>query len=330
MVVSDRDGPFDPPDGQSPTNRFKTTDKGPACHPPGQPRRRKRRKRYSYKTRTRIIEHPQPDTLKMYARKPWKEKSEDPEVQEKESTSTSSTHKKKERNINTVDALGKYDLVSAMQYEHPIATLKVGTLKANVTRVLASQENEIGPIPNFEPVVPSPELEPRIRRCLQDVVRLASQTKRICQRAIAVYLERLSTTGVSVEDRKVLDKLCPRISDKDLSGEEPLNEPTVPADEDDKTAAFVKSLLICIYNKTPATGAGSSIIAHFVERVKDVLPPMRDPGLIREQQPYPVSTVLRSTASELAASLRTHFKRGSKELVEKVTNSHTSQRVRRT
>ncbi|KAK3810385.1 MAG: hypothetical protein J3Q66DRAFT_405139 [Benniella sp.] len=88
------DGPFDPPDGQSPTNKFKTTDKGPACHPPGQPRRRKRRKRYSFKTRTRIIEHPQPDTLKMYARKPLKEKSENPELQKEEPTS-SSTHKKR-------------------------------------------------------------------------------------------------------------------------------------------------------------------------------------------------------------------------------------------
>ncbi|KAK3821335.1 MAG: hypothetical protein J3Q66DRAFT_426414 [Benniella sp.] len=263
-INKQRDCPFDPPNGQSPTNKFKTTDKGPACHPPGQPRRRKRRKRYSFKTRTRLIEHPQPDTLKI--------------------------------------ALGKYDLVNAMVYEHPIATLKVGTVKANVTRVLASQENEIGPIPNFEPVVPLPGLEPRIRRCLQDVVRLASQTKRICQRAIAVYLERLSTTGVSSDDRKVLDKLCPRISDKVVSEKEPLNEPTGPADEEDKTAAFMLSPLICIYNKRPATGADSSIIAHFVDR----------------QQPYPAGTVLRSTASELAASLRTHFKRGSKELVEKI------------
>ncbi|KAF9354125.1 hypothetical protein BGX34_011191, partial [Mortierella sp. NVP85] len=183
-----------------------------------------------------------------------------------------------------------------MAYERPIATLKIGTVKANGIRVLASRENEIGPIPNFEPVVPLPELGPRIRRCLQDVVRLASQTKRICQRAIAVYLERLSTAGVSADDKKVLDKLYPRISDKDVSGEEePLNGPAVPADEEDKTATFIKSLLICIYNKRPATGAGSSVVSHLLK-----------------------GTVLRPTVSGLAASLRAHFKRGSKELVGKI------------
>ncbi|KAF9946316.1 hypothetical protein BGZ65_009849, partial [Modicella reniformis] len=61
---------------------------------------------------------------------------------------------------------------------------------------------------------------PNIRNGLQDVVRRASQRKRIRQRAITLYMERISDTVVDENDRKVLDKLCPRVSDKDVPDEE--------------------------------------------------------------------------------------------------------------
>ncbi|KAF9943910.1 hypothetical protein BGZ65_013029, partial [Modicella reniformis] len=120
---------------------------------------------------------------------------------------------------------------------------------------------EISPTPNAVPVPPLINLQPNIRNCL------ASQTTRICQRAIAVYLERLSVTGVDENDRKVLDKLCPRISDKDVPDEDDDDDTTAElADRNGKkeSNAFLIALLNCIYNRRPSTGSGSLIIAHFM------------------------------------------------------------------
>ncbi|KAF9964422.1 hypothetical protein BGZ65_001144, partial [Modicella reniformis] len=95
--------------------------------------------------------------------------------------------------------MDKAKLVREMQHEHPLVTLNVGTIKENSTRALTKcvgDNEEISPTPNAEPVPPLIDLQPNIRNCLQEVVRLASQTKRICQRAIAVYLERLSVSDI--------------------------------------------------------------------------------------------------------------------------------------
>ncbi|KAF9992815.1 hypothetical protein BGZ65_011765, partial [Modicella reniformis] len=45
---------------------------------------------------------------------------------------------------------------------------------------------------------------------------------------------------------------------------------------------------------------------------------MADPKTLREKMPYPGSTVLRSTASQLSIELRKHYRNGSRELCEKI------------
>ncbi|KAF9960318.1 hypothetical protein BGZ65_012500, partial [Modicella reniformis] len=149
--------------------------------------------------------------------------------------------------------------------------------------------------------------------------------QRICQRAIiAVYMERISDTCVDENDRKVLDKLCPRISDKDILDEEDdgdaQNESADLTDgnvKKDSSTAFLSAFLNCIYNRRQSTRSEPLIVAHFIDKVEDVLPPMSDPRATREPMSYPAYTVLRSTVTELSAALRRHFKNGSRELAEK-------------
>ncbi|KAI1285147.1 hypothetical protein EDD11_000910, partial [Mortierella claussenii] len=119
-----------------------------------------------------------------------------------------------------------------------IKILNIGTLKANVTRALNKEfdQSQAG------------KLSSEVRSCLQKLVRQASITKRECQRAIAQYIERLSTTNVDETDRTLLDKLCPRVK-----GE--ADDDDDEAEEDGDTidprtcAGFLSCLLNAIYNR---------------------------------------------------------------------------------
>ncbi|KAF9180941.1 hypothetical protein BGZ51_005799 [Haplosporangium sp. Z 767] len=133
---------------------------------------------------------------------------------------------------------------------------------------------------------PFNELLPIIKECLQDVVRLSSQTKRIYQRTIGIYIDRLSKNSVEEDDRKLLDRLCSRVSGGDMSDDEDdddaLNTTSALADEDsDKRPefAFLLALLRCVYNRTHLANTESSDdIKHLIDKVKDVLPVMNDSG----------------------------------------------------
>jgi len=126
------------------------------------------RPRYSFKKRTRRIQHEPPEKMVQYAWKPWKKAPENP-------LDPNSDVLKKEREVKrrkgkkTIpkpvnDSTGKADLVRFMAWEHPTVTLDVGTVSANLKRALGDSE-----------------LVPEINKCLQDVVRLASDAKRQSQ-----------------------------------------------------------------------------------------------------------------------------------------------------
>ncbi|KAG0224852.1 hypothetical protein BGX31_007824 [Mortierella sp. GBA43] len=137
--------------------------------------------------------------------------------------------------------MSKQSLTNAMQREHPIRTLSIGTLNANLKRVLSER----------------PSLRNTAKFCIQDVVRQASITKRTCQRAIALYIERLSSSGMDETDRKILDKLCARVSNDTVASDENLNavketqnHGNEDADENEQIR-FIFSLLVAIYNRRP-------------------------------------------------------------------------------
>ncbi|KAF9344786.1 hypothetical protein BGX34_005327 [Mortierella sp. NVP85] len=284
----------------------------PPCHNSG--RRFKYRKRYSFKTRSRSTQHPPPDIMKRYSWKEWKEKPDSPTdcVPATNHTQQPEKPKKTERQIPKLVDENRKDLLYAFRWEHPTRTLNVGTLNANVGRVLNDK----------------PSLCSKIKACLREVVCHASRTKRICQRAIGQYVERLSTIGVDDTDRKLLDLICPRITAKGLVKNESLEEAEeepIPQDDEnitkDKQASFLSTLLQSIYTKdlpSPHKGMGNHV-RDFIKKAKDFLPAMHGAHEIVIKPPYPASTILRSTATQLSVELKNHFRKGSKELCEKIT-----------
>ncbi|KAK3821217.1 MAG: hypothetical protein J3Q66DRAFT_148948 [Benniella sp.] len=283
----------------------------PPCHSSG--RRFKYRTRYSLKTRSRGIQHPPPDTMKRYSWKEWREKTESPTDCLSATNHTQQTKETEntERKVPKLVDENKKDLLYAFRWEHPMRPLNIGTLNANVGRALNDK----------------PSLRSKIKACLREVVCHASRTKRICQRAIGQYVERLSTIGVDDTDRKLLDLICPRITAKSPAKSESLEEaeeePTPHDDESikkDKQASFLSTLLQSIYTKNlpPANKGQGNHVRDFIKKAKDFLPVMRGAHEIAIKGSYPASQILRSTATQLSVELKNHFRKGSKELCEKV------------
>ncbi|KAF9176276.1 hypothetical protein BGZ51_001152, partial [Haplosporangium sp. Z 767] len=160
-------------------NRYSTVDRPPEKSPPphSSGRKFKYRQRYSVKTRSLLISHDPPEGMKQYVRKPWTTKPESP-------VETFSRHKPKSKpktskSQRPVDKMNKKELVDAMSWEHPTRTLDIGTINANAKRALSKE---------FTPSIAS-SYHPRIKTCLRDTSRLATKAKRICQQALAQYVE---------------------------------------------------------------------------------------------------------------------------------------------
>ncbi|KAF9991549.1 hypothetical protein BGZ80_009051, partial [Entomortierella chlamydospora] len=81
-----------------------------------------------------------------------------------------------------------------LAYLHPTSTLKVGTLSANIKRVV--------PIEG--------DIQRDVIHCLRDAVSQAARTKRAGQRAIGRFVEHVNKNGPGPDDRQFLDLLCPR------------------------------------------------------------------------------------------------------------------------
>lgn len=288
-------------------NIYRTVDTHPEKWPPPHQSKRpyKYRKRYSFKTRMQRLEHPPPNTIKRYVWKAW-DREFDPPNRNPTGSGGQTPVTRAKKNVEEMD---KKALVNSMNWEHPIRTLSAGTLKSNLKRVMM------------------PYWGSKVRTCLQDVVRLASKTKRICQHSIGLYIEHLSTTGIHEPDREFLDLLSPRVSEH-LSSDE---EKTFQNGEEDQSlqTRFISSLLVCLYNGHPPPEAKgiATQVRRFITRAKDFLPPIDQPGAIKKKMKYPGSTILQSTASQLAVELRRHYRNGSTELRDRVRILVQSKRV---
>ncbi|KAF9191748.1 hypothetical protein BGZ51_006804 [Haplosporangium sp. Z 767] len=103
--------------------------------------------------------------------------------------------------------------------------------------------------------------------------------------------------SVEEDDKKLLDKLCSRVSDGNISDDEnddgALNTTSVLADEGS--------------DKRPEL---------FIDKAKDVLPVMNDPGKLKKMD-YPTLSFLGSAAVTMATAMKRHYREGSQELAEK-------------
>ncbi|KAF9185770.1 hypothetical protein BGZ51_002460 [Haplosporangium sp. Z 767] len=138
-------------------------------------------------------------------------------------------------------------------------------------------------------------------------------------------IDRLSKYDVEVDDRKLLDRFCSRVLDGDMSDDgdddDALNVASALADEGSNKRpdiVLLLPLLHCVYDRTPPANTKSSDdIESFLDKIKDALPTMSDPGKIKEKMEYPASCFLRSTAVTMATAMKRHYRKGSQELAEK-------------
>jgi len=286
------------------TNIYRTVDRPPEQWPNPHESGRvyKYRKRYSFKTRSRVVDHPAPERMTRYKWKAWSKKPETPITDEKPPKP-----KAPPANERDVTLMDKKELVKGMQWEHPLRTLSVGTLNANIKQVLSNNST----------------LRYNVRTSIQQVVRLASETKRICQRAIAQYIERVVDIKMDPKDIELLDMICPRIQpkvkDKDQDNEaDELEELDHQIEEkQDRQASFLTSLMHCIYNKArPSRTKPTAMdvkVTEFIARASDFLPAMTG-GYV----PYPASAILRSATGQMCVEIKKHYRNGSYDLCEKV------------
>ncbi|KAI7825697.1 hypothetical protein BC939DRAFT_123916 [Gamsiella multidivaricata] len=211
--------------------RYSTVDRPlsqlPPLHSSG--RQYKYRERYAIKTRSRLIQHEKPDIFKQYVWKAPKENtkstnnssstistSTSTEAGPSTSTNVGATNpppKKKKKSTPkkaqlAADEMTKIQLIRAMQIEHPLRTLDIGTLKANTSRALKKE------VPYDEDL--QDKLLHAVTTCLSDISNLASKSEHACQQVIGQYLESLSVDHLDEDDRTILSYLTPHFSVQEI------------------------------------------------------------------------------------------------------------------
>ncbi|KAF9079613.1 hypothetical protein BGX27_006182, partial [Mortierella sp. AM989] len=170
-------------------NRYSTVDRPPERRPrphdSGRPF--KHRERFAIKTRSQLKKHDPPETMKQHKLKPWKSPPERPLDPSINTKPRKITPKKPPRDVA---AMNKKELVNAMQRGHPTRTLDIGTINANATRALKN---------GIDQEIASTYLS-AIKKSLRDVTRISSRVKRTAQRAIGLYIERLSVNNIDEND----------------------------------------------------------------------------------------------------------------------------------
>ncbi|KAG9060891.1 hypothetical protein KI688_007847 [Linnemannia hyalina] len=237
-------------------NRYATVDRPPDQRPPpphSSGRRYKHRQRYAIKTRSQVVKHEPPEAMKQNQWKPYKSAPDSPLEPQ---SAVSSSKPKSPKRLPSAEGMDKKDLVNAMARDHPMRTLDIGTVNANATRGL---NREFGP-------EGSSVYLPRVKIALRDIAHQSSHVKRVCQRAIGLYLERLAlsinesvvpalpmvmdvvgtiesvqplqqqplqqqplqkqASKLHAEDRLILDKLCPKFTAKDIADGRNINDGT--------------------------------------------------------------------------------------------------------
>ncbi|KAF9913494.1 hypothetical protein FBU30_003299, partial [Linnemannia zychae] len=177
-------------------NRFRTIDQGPAdLSTTSLHKSLQHRPRYSFKTRQQRKEHDPPAAMTLYKLKPYKTPPEKPVVPLKPKS-------KKTPIKPAITNTKKKTILNALDFEHPLTSLDMGTLHTSVRNVHKSD----------------PSLADEVKKCIQGAVREASNVKRRCQQLVGMYLEIvLSYKTISSTDRDILDHLCARLSEVSIN-----------------------------------------------------------------------------------------------------------------
>ncbi|KAI8358797.1 hypothetical protein B0O80DRAFT_441461 [Mortierella sp. GBAus27b] len=276
------------------------------------------RPRYSYKVRYEpSSEQPEPAVSLQYTMKPWKDPPEKP--------ASSTTPKRPvaaiKAQISGEDRFERKEMLDALSFEHPTVTLDLGRLSPNVN---AAVENE--PIVNG------------IIECIRGAVKVAWDTKRRCQMLIGLYLEDLfyprpspgaprPATPVEIigdDDQAILDSLCPRLSSREMEGNNDDERPNEDGKDDGSNAPFIRSFLTFLYSgNSPGKNKTGNGVSTFISRLQDMGHLENYEGnraeMSRNIKEFTPNFVVRSVASQLSVELKRHYRHGSEKLSEKVT-----------
>ncbi|KAF8919712.1 hypothetical protein BGZ58_004580, partial [Dissophora ornata] len=252
--------------------------------------------------------------MKQYKLKPWKKVPEQPsgsDVVEKEEEEEKEEEKEEtKRNREDISDMDKFGLLRCFEYEHPIVTLNVGTLNANVRRALAEDSippNEATTSKAAKPGSLNPET---VIDHLNEAVETAATVKRKLQRLVGGFIRLIFSRGAfEASDRQILDHLSPR-TETDAKGSS-----AIKSKGKKKTkcgydhVGFIGMLARYLHSGNPPGNSNiGNDVKQFISRAQDL-------GLLSKQvwQPtrnvmkFPAVTVTRSITSDL---LEKQFKKG--------------------
>ncbi|KAF9572130.1 hypothetical protein EC968_010216 [Mortierella alpina] len=294
------------------------------------------RSRFSAKIRQRSAKSSgPPQVMKLYKWKPHQPKpdSDDPSGRKDTNGSSKRTPKrpaKKKKKKKDDDetpwkwTLSKDDTVKKLEgedwtkretllrlyKEHPRATLRVGTLTANVRGVCDEHAREV-------------------TKSLREAIKIITDVKQQAQELIGQFIQLVVVKAfedghsVSNDDRELLDAICPRIAKSEPKDDTEVSDHTEEdEDEDEKEKSlqyqFLYKLLTHLFsgnvtNKNP-TG---KLVQKFVNRASELeLCEPFSTAPIRKQVPFPAS-VLWSVTQELAKEIKMHHSRGCETIQNK-------------
>ncbi|KAF9981876.1 hypothetical protein BGZ79_006045, partial [Entomortierella chlamydospora] len=215
--------------------------------------------------------------------------------------------------LPAVDRMTKAEMVKALAWEHPFATLDIGTVAANVRSALKIKDV----IKDPEVAVKDNEVAEGTIKCLRDIVKEANRTKRRCQQLLGTYIEQFKTKGLTPRDKNFFEHLCPSIPPKNTEGSDsssilpvidlnPDRDNDVGSGQTDKQVQFITCFMGYLYsNNFPRQVGVGGIVNDFIARLKEMglHQPLRGQGEVNVKPEFSPTALLRSVSVQLAQEL---------------------------
>ncbi|KAG0294208.1 hypothetical protein BGZ98_001851, partial [Dissophora globulifera] len=212
-----------------------------------------------------------------------------------------------------IESMNKKQLREALGWEHPMVTLNIGTLQANIRAALKTER----------------EVSCRMIVRLREAVNEANKIKRRAQRLIGRYVEKMASGCLEPVDQTYLDGLCRRVqledADDGQDGSQNHTDDNIDdgSDSSNTQQQFLAAFLRHLYSGNPPTTRGiGPVVSGFIVRLQqlNLYTPPRSTSAILQRAPFTPSDLLRSVSSQLAAELKRLYCNGTivlqKQLVD--------------
>ncbi|KAF9536415.1 hypothetical protein EC957_011042 [Mortierella hygrophila] len=281
------------------------------------------RPRYSLKSHTRKSHEP-PSAMKQHKLKPWKNKSETPDETPTAPVTDVPRAPRRSPRLPSIDQMTKAHLVKALAWEHSMATLDIGTLKANAKNALKVKDTSRDPIELVEDSAVANETID----CVQAIVKEANQVKRKCQGLFGVYFERVDRDGATSNDKAFLKEICPPIPREMIedaaSNTLPSQDSTTLDDDEgtsDRHVQFIGCFMRYLYSNNYPRNTGTGIVVNrFIERLEQMKlhKSVRIRGSIDKKPELSSGELVRSASVQLAVEMKKIYWHGSVQLLEQL------------